>query len=99
MSSSRWEMPASPSCSPAELLYGLARDLGIIGEAQSDAPTLAVDLDHAHGDLIVAAEHGLHAVHALSRTDVGDVQQPIGALGELDEGSERGRLDHLAHEL
>ena len=36
---------------------------------------------------------------ALAGRDVGDVQQAVGALGELDEGAERGRLDDLAGEL
>ena len=31
--------------------------------------------------------------------DVGDVQQAVGALGELDEGAERRGLDDLAREL
>ena len=32
---------------------------------------------------------------ALAGRDVGDVQQAVGALGELDEGAERRRLDDL----
>ena len=35
---------------------------------------------------------------ALARRDVGDVQQAVGALGELDERAERRRLDDLAGE-
>ena len=38
-------------------------------------------------------------VDALAGRDVGDVQQAVGALGELDEGAERRRLDDLAGEL
>ena len=63
-----------------ELLDGLAGDLRVLGEAQSDAAALAVDLDHAHADLIAAVEHVLDRLHALAGRDVGDVQQTVGAL-------------------
>ena len=82
-----------------ELLDGLAGDVRVLAQAQADAPALAVDLDHAHVDLIALVEHVLDAVHALSGRDVGDVQQPIGALGELDERAEGRRLDDLADVL
>src|SRR5205823_5848377 len=82
-----------------ELLGGLSGDVRVVREAQADAPALAVDLDHADVDLIAPAEHVLHALNALARRDVGDVQQPVGALGELDEGAEGGRLDDLADVL
>ena len=36
---------------------------------------------------------------AVARRDVGDVQQAVGALRELDEGAEGGRLDDLAEVL
>ncbi len=39
---------------------------GSSAQAQADAPALAVDLDHAHVDLIALVEHVLDAVHALS---------------------------------
>src|SRR6185436_15154829 len=42
-----------------QLLDGLAGDVGIVGQAQADAPALAVDLDHAHGDLVALVEHVL----------------------------------------
>src|SRR5215208_6984601 len=71
----------------------------VVGQAQADPPALAVDLDHAHGDLVALVEHVLDGVHALARGDVGDVQQAVGALGELDEGAEGRRLDDLAGEL
>src|SRR5271169_135702 len=79
-----------------QLLGGLAGDVGVLGEAQPDAAALAVDLDDTHVDLIALVEHVLDALHALTRGDVRDVQQPVGALGELDEGAEGRRLDDLA---
>src|SRR5215204_537545 len=82
-----------------QLLDGLAGDLGVLGEAQADAAALAVDLDDADGDLVALVEDVLDRVHALARRHVGDVQQAVGALGELDERAERGRLDDLALEL
>src|SRR6478672_3934087 len=81
-----------------QLLDGLAGDLGVLGQAQADAPALAVDLDHAHGDLVALVEHVLDGVDPLARRHVGDVQQAVGALGQLDEGPEGRRLDDLAVE-
>ena len=46
--------------------------------------------------LVAAVDDVLHRVHPLTGLDVGDVQQAVGALGELDEGAEGGRLDDLA---
>src|SRR4051812_7317498 len=82
-----------------ELLLGLAGDLGVLGEAQADAAALLVDLDDADGDRVALVEHLFDRADAVPRRDVGDVQQAVGALGELDEGAERGRLDDLAAEL
>src|SRR3954468_12637920 len=79
-----------------ELLLGLAGDVRVIGEAQADTAALAVDLDHADRHLVALVEHLLDRRRALARGDVRDVQQAVGALGELDEGAERGRLDDLA---
>src|SRR5271155_5666779 len=90
---------ATAGADAGQLLGRLARDVGVLGEAQSDAPPLAVDLDHAHVDLIALVEHVLDGLNALAGRDVGDVQQPVGALGELDERTERGRLDDLAEIL
>src|SRR5690242_18849183 len=81
-----------------ELLDGLAGDLGVLGQAQADAPALAVDLDHADGDLVALVEDVLDGVDAVARRHVGDVQQAVGALGELDERAEGRRLDDLAGE-
>src|ERR1700722_6344083 len=82
-----------------ELLDGLAGDVWVLGQTQADAATLAVDLDHAHVDLIALVEDVLDAVNAFAGRDVGDVQETIGALGELDESAERGRLDDLSDVL
>src|SRR3954454_8249795 len=79
-----------------QLLLGLAGDVRVVGEAQADAATLAVDLDHADGHLVALVEHLLDRRRALARGDVRDVQQAVGALRELDERPERGRLDDLA---
>src|SRR4051794_26516529 len=79
-----------------ELLLGLAGDVRVVGEAQADAAALAVDLDHADGHLVALVEHLLDRRRALARGDVRDVQQAVGALGELDERAERGRLHDLA---
>src|SRR3954449_6169424 len=82
-----------------QLLGRLAGHVGVVGQAQADAAALAVDLDDAHLHLVAAVEDLLDRRHALARRDVGDVQQAVGALGQLDEGPERRRLDDLALEL
>src|SRR4051794_5705910 len=87
--------PAAAGADASQLLDGLAGDLGVLGEAQADAATLAVDLDHADGDLVALVEDVLDVLDALTGLDVADVQQAVGALGQLDEGAERGRLDDL----
>src|SRR3954469_16870633 len=79
-----------------ELLLGLAGDVPVVGEAQADAAALAVDLDHADGHLVALVEHFLDRRRALARGDVRDVQQAVGALRELDERAEGGRLHDLA---
>src|SRR5882757_5188139 len=77
----------------------LAGDLRVVRKAQADAATLLVDLDDADVDLVAAVEHVLDGLGALAGLHVRDVQQAVGALGELDEGAEGGRLDDLALEL
>src|SRR5436190_869998 len=79
-----------------ELLRRLAGDVGVVGQAQADAAALAVDLDHADLHLVAAVEDLLDRGRALAGRDVGDVQQAVGALGQLDEGADRRRLDDLA---
>src|SRR5829696_8191300 len=91
--------PAAAGADRRQLLDGLAGDLGVLGEAQADAAALAVDLDDADLDLVALVEHLLDRVRPLAGRDVGDVQQAVGALGQLDEGAERRRLDDLAGEL
>src|SRR4051812_27695199 len=86
---------AAAGADARQLLDGLAGDLGVLGQAQADAAALAVDLDHADGDLVALVQDVLDRVHALARRHVGDVQQAVGALRELDERAERGRLDDL----
>src|SRR5436305_3133589 len=82
-----------------ELVDGLAGDVRVVGQAQADPAPLAVDLDHAHVDLVALVEDVLHALHALAGRHVRYVQQPVGALGELHESTERRGLDHFAHVL
>src|SRR3954449_13162030 len=88
--------PAAPAADRGELFLGLAGDVRVVGEAQADAAALAVDLDHADGHLVALVEHLLDRRRALARGDVRDEQQAVGALRELDERPERGRLDDLA---
>src|SRR5215210_1173975 len=90
---------AAAGADRGQLLDGLAGDLGVLRQAQADAAALAVDLDHADGDVVALVEDLLDRRHALPGRDVRDVQQAVGALGELDERAERGRLDDLALEL
>src|SRR5437763_8138915 len=79
-----------------QLLGGLAGDLRVVGQPEADPAALLVDLDHAHVDLVAAVQHVLNRLGPLAGRDVRDVQQAVGALRELDERAERGRLDDLA---
>src|SRR4051794_16186029 len=90
--------PAAAGADRGQLLDGLAGDLGVLGEAQADAAALAVDLDHADLDLVALVEDLLDRADPLAGRDVGDVQQAVGALRQLDEGAEGRRLDDLAGE-
>ena len=72
-----------------------ALDRGVVGEAQADPAALAVDLDHGDVDLLAGGEHVVDRVDPLAGLDVGDVQQAVGALDQLDEGAEGGRLHDL----
>src|SRR3954471_2064603 len=97
--------PATRAAAPVagahggELLDGLARDVRVVRQPQADAAALAVDLDHADLDLVALVEDLLDRVGPLARRDVGDVQEAVGALGELDERAEGRRLHDLAVEL
>src|SRR4051812_46332369 len=86
---------AAAGADAGQVLDRLAGDLRVLGTAQADAAALAVDLDHADGDLVALVEDLLDRPDALAGRDVGDVQQAVRALGQLDEGAERGGLDHL----
>src|ERR1700733_9445558 len=63
------------------------------------ARALAVNLDHAHVELVTLVEDLLDRGDPPARGDVRNVQQPVGALGQFDERAERGGLDDLAGEL
>ena len=91
--------PPPPAPTAASSSTDLPAIVGVLGEAQADAAALAVDLDHADLDLVALVEDVLDGVDALAGRDVGDVQQAVGALGELDERAEGRRLDDLAGEL
>src|SRR5581483_2928758 len=67
----------------AQLGGRLALDRRVVRQPQADAPALRIHLDRA--DPLA----GLH---------VRDVEEPVGALGELDERAEGGGLDYLAPE-
>src|SRR5215218_622291 len=82
-----------------ELRGRLARDRGIIGEAEADAAALAVDLDHGDVELLALLEDVVHGVDSLAWLDVRDVEQPVRSLGELDERPEGRGLHHLPLEL
>ena len=64
-------------------------------ELEADAATRLVDLLHDHVD-DVAACHDVLDVPDAARADVRDVEQPVGALLQLDERAELRRLDDLA---
>src|SRR5262249_1760196 len=64
-----------------------------------DPAALAVDLDNPDRQLITLVEHLLHCRDPATGRDVGDVQEPVRSLRQLDEGAEGGRLDDLAGEL
>src|SRR5581483_9630517 len=82
-----------------QFLGRLALDLRVVAQPQADATALAVDLDHPHADLVALVQDLLDRVDAAAGRHIGDVEQAVGALGELDERAERGGLDHLAAEL
>src|SRR4029450_7368694 len=77
-------------------LFGLnERAVLVLGDQlQADPAAVLVDLldDHVHD---VAAGHHVLDVTDAAGADVGDVEQAVGALCQLDEGAELGCLDHL----
>jgi hypothetical protein len=61
---------AATASNASELLDGLAGDVRVGGEAQTDAAALAVDLDHAHFHLVALVEDILDGLNALAGRDV-----------------------------
>src|SRR5690242_20793831 len=66
-------------------------------ELEPDPAARLVDLLHDDVDDVAAAHHVLD-VRDPARADVRDVQETVGALLQLDEGAELGRLHDLAGE-
>src|SRR5215510_4446065 len=81
-----------------QILGRLAFDIGVGGETQADPATLLVNLHRGDVDLVALVEDVLDRPDPLAGLHVGDVKQAVGALGELDEGAEVGRLHDLALE-
>ena len=63
-----------------QLLGGLAGDLRVDREPQSDPASLAVDFHHPDGELVALVENLLHRGDPTPWRHVGDVQQPVGSL-------------------
>src|SRR5690242_16614730 len=84
---------------PLDQLLGLdeAAVLVLRDELQADPAAGLVDLLHDDVDDVAAAHHVLD-VGDTARADVRDVEQSVGALLQLDEGAELGRLHDLAGE-
>src|SRR3954470_17583603 len=78
----------------------LGRDLSAVlrlgDELESDAAALGVDLGHLDRDDVAAGEHLVDGVDTHAGRDPRGVQEAVGALAELHEGAELGRLDDLA---
>src|SRR5262249_7430812 len=75
-----------------QFLGAFAGHRPVVGESESDPPSLAIHLDHGAVDLVAGAQHVVDRVDPLPRFHVGDVEQAVGALDQLDEGAEGGRL-------
>src|SRR5439155_16349971 len=72
--------------------------LVLLHDLEPDAPARLVDLLHEHVEDVAALDDVLDVVDA-TRADVRHVQQPVGALLQLHERAEVGRLDDLARVL
>ena len=79
---------SAPFVAPAAVVVLHADD------AQADPATHLVHLDDRHVDRVAPVDDVLDLVHPAA-AEVGDVQQAVDALGELDERAEGGRLDDL----
>ena len=64
-------------------------------QLQADPPAGLVDLLDDHVEHVAALDHVLDVADP-ARADVRDVEQAVGALLQLDERAELGRLDDLA---
>src|SRR5256885_6654759 len=82
---------------PFDQLLGLDQRAVFVlrDQLQADPAAVLVDFldDHVHD---VAAGHHVLDVTDPAGADVGDVEQAVGALRQLDEGAELGGLDDLA---
>jgi len=63
---------------------------------EADAIAGPVDLDDFDGDRVAAGDDVFDLVDPLAAAELGDMDEPVDALLELDEGAEVGRLDHFA---
>ncbi len=63
---------------------------------ETDAVARLVDLDDLDRDGVATADHVFDLVDALAVAELGDVDEAVDALLQLDERAEVGRLDHLA---
>ena len=73
--------------------------LGVVGEAQADPAALRSTSTTVTSISSPGVEDVLDRVDPLARLHVGDVEQAVGALGQLDEGAEGGRLDDLGRRV
>ena len=82
---------------PLDQLFRLyERPVLVLGdELEPDPAALLVDLLHDHVEHVAAADHILDMTDPAG-ADVRDVQEAVGALLELDERAELGRLHDLA---
>src|SRR6476619_7173146 len=82
---------------PLDQLLGLDEVAVLVlgDELEADPATVLVHLLHDHVERVATRDHVLDAGDAPA-PDVGDVQQAVGALLQLDEGAELGRLDDPA---
>src|SRR6478672_12231487 len=82
---------------PLEQLLGLERVAVLVlgHELEADPATVLVHLLHDHVERVATGDHVLDVGDAPG-ADVGDVQQSVGALLQLDERAELRRLDDTA---
>src|SRR5207302_5291850 len=84
---------------PLERLLRLDESAVLVLRDELEADPAAGLVDLLHDDVHeVAAAHHVLDVRDPARADVRDVQEPVGALLQLDEGAELGRFHDLAGE-